>query len=77
MNEFLQFFDKVKYNYPMHMEIYYSSMLDWCITIWTGRSSSFANRKKIVNIQNCDMEYAFAKAHVDLKDYLSEHEGGY
>ena len=77
MDEFLKFFDEAKYNYPMHMEIYYSSICDWCITIWTGRNSNFANRKRIVNIQNCDMEYVFAKAQVELKDYLSEHEGGY
>ena len=77
MNEFLKFFDEKKDSFPMHMEIYYSSMVDWSISVWTGRNGGYVNRKKIVNVQHPDIEYAFAKAQVELKDYLSEYEGGY
>ena len=31
----------------------------------------------IANVNNCDMELCFAMAHVALKEWLSEFEGGY
>lgn len=31
----------------------------------------------IVQVQHSDMELAFAKAHVELKEWLLEHDGGY
>ena len=77
MNEFLRFFDEKTEYFPMHMQIYYSSIQDWCISIWTGRNNACHDKKLIVDVQSCDMEYAFAKAQVKLKDYLSDHEGGY
>lgn len=77
MSDFLKFFaEKVK-DYPMHLEIYYSKVMDWCIDIykkdiWTGEKLA-----EMVNVQNCDMELAFAKAQVELKEWLMENEGGY
>ena len=31
----------------------------------------------LVNVQDCDMKLCFAKAHVALKEWLREHNGGY
>ncbi|MCD8207590.1 MAG: hypothetical protein LUD72_06620 [Bacteroidales bacterium] len=62
---------KVKY-FPMHMEIYYSHVMDWCIRIWKGTEDN-----EIVTEQDMDMELCFAKAHAALKEWLSENEGGY
>ncbi|RNB59442.1 hypothetical protein EDM57_04685 [Brevibacillus gelatini] len=71
MEEFLRFFNEIKHRTGRYtLEIYYSGIMDWCITI---------NRhgETIVNVQNCDMDYVFAKAHVLFKEWLLETQGGY
>lgn len=74
MSEFLRFIDELRERRRIWLEIAYSSVVDWDITIHL----IVENQKKcVVNVQHCDMEYAFAKAHVELKDWLSENEGGY
>lgn len=77
MQEFLEFFDKKIENFPMHLEIYYSKIMDWCITIYKKGCGKNGEDLQIVSVQSCDMEYAFAKAQVELKDRLMENEGGY
>ena len=77
MSDFLKFFaEKVEY-YPMHLEIYYSKNMDWVIHIWKKGCGENGNDLNIVNIQDCDIELCFAKAQVELKEWLLEHEGGY
>ena len=84
MNEFLKFFDEKKSSFPMHLEIYYSKIMDWCITItkkgcaecYPG-SQRAGNDAVICQEQDLDMELCFAKAHVALKEWLREHNGGY
>lgn len=73
MSDFLKFFDETVKNYPMHMEIYYSKTMDWCINIYKNMEEKI----DIVNVQKNDMELVFAKAHVELKEWLLENEGGY
>jgi len=73
MSDFLKFIDETVKNYPVHMEIYYSKTMDWCITIW----KNMGEKVEIVNVQSNDMELVFAKAHVELKEWLLENEGGY
>ncbi|MBC3901549.1 hypothetical protein GH811_18275 [Acetobacterium malicum] len=73
MSDFLKFFEEKVESYPMHMEIYYSKTTDWCITIW----KKMDEKVEIVNVQSNDMELVFAKAHVVLKEWLLENEGGY
>lgn len=34
MDDFLRFFNEKKDYFPMHMEIYYSKIMDWCIDIY-------------------------------------------
>lgn len=77
MNDFLKFFDKKVETYPMHLEIYYSKTLDWCIRVWKKGCGENGRDLWIVDVQSCDVELCFAKAQVELKEWLSEHEGGY
>lgn len=77
MSDFLKFFDKKTDNYPMHLEIYYSKIMDWCITIYKKGCGENGKDLQICHEQDCDMELCFAKAHVALKEWLCEHEGGY
>ena len=74
MTEFLHFIDEIKYNRKVWLEVAYSSVVDWYISVYL-----IVNGKKecVVNSQSCDMEYAFAKAHTELKEWLLENEGGY
>lgn len=77
MNEFLKFFDEKVKTYPMHLEIYYSKIMDWCITVYKKGCGENGEDITILAVQSCDMELAFAKAQVELKEWLSENEGGY
>lgn len=84
MNDFLKFFNEKKNDFPMHMEIYYSKIMDWCISITKkGCAENYPGAKangddvEIVNVQDADMELCFARAHVALKDWLLEYMGGY
>lgn len=84
MQDFLKFFDEKARNFPMHLEITYSKICDWCINIYKkGCTKDYPNSEKdgedavIVYVQDVDMELCFAKAHVALKEWLLEHNGGY
>ena len=77
MNDFLKFFDKKVETYPMHLEIYYSKICDWSIRVWKKGCGENGKDILIVDVQSCDMELCLAKAQVELKEWLSEHEGGY
>lgn len=77
MSEFLVFFRDVATHYPMHLEIAYSKTIDWYIKVWKKGCGEHGEDVVILNIQNCDMEFAFAKAQVELKEWLLSHEGGY
>lgn len=77
MIEFLKFFDKKAKDYPMHLEIYYSKIMDWCINICKRGCGKDGGDLVITNVQSCDMELCFAKAQVELKEWLSENQGGY
>ena len=84
MYDFLKFFDEKTHDFPMHLEIYYSKIMDWCIDIYKkGCAEDYPELEHdgedvvIVHEQNCDMELCFAKAHVALKEWLTENCGGY
>jgi len=61
----------------MHLEIYYSKIMDWCITIYKKCCGKNGEDLQIVSVQSCDVEYAFAKAQVELKNWLMKNDGGY
>lgn len=82
MDDFLRFFREITKNYPLRLEIYYSKVMDWCISIykkeWNNISvDNYETETEIIAVQTCDMELAFALAQVKLKEWMLEHEGGY
>ena len=84
MDDFLKFYDQLRHNFPLHLEISQSKKCDWCIYIYKkGCASDYPNADirgedvVLVEEQDCDMELCFAKAHVALKEWLLEYNGGY
>ncbi len=70
MSDFLIYFDTIKRIKPFKLEIYYSDIMDWCITI-------YQNGDRIIGVQDCDKEFVFAKAHVKLKEWMVNNLGSY
>ena len=84
MSDFMRFIQNLVGNFPLHIEIGYSKTTDWSIQIYKkGCAEDYPNSRKFQNdaivctVQSCDMELAFAKAHVEVKEWLSENMGGY
>lgn len=84
MNDFFKFLDNLIDRFRVHVEIYYSHTMDWCIYVYKKDCAndypgtwSKGNDAILCNVQSCDMEYAFAKAQVDIKNWLMEFDGGY
>lgn len=77
MTEFLKFFNEKRRSYPMHLEIAYSKICDWSIWIYRKGCAKDGSDLQLVCVQDADMELAFAKAYVELKEWLLEYEGGY
>lgn len=84
MSDFLKFFGEKVLHFPMHLEILYNKTCDWSIYIYKkGCANDYPKSEKhgedavICMAQDGDMELAFAKAHIQLKEWLREHEGGY
>ena len=84
MNDFLKCLDEKLKCFPMHVEIIYNKICDWSIYIYKKgcaakypASSKYDEDAVIVHEQDGDMELCFAKAHVALKKWLLENEGGY
>ena len=76
MNDFLEFFDSLKFEHGFNIEIYASSIVDWTIKVGF-KSTHPQHGKTVVYVENCDMKLAFAMAQVELKKYLLENNGGY
>ncbi|MFD0587698.1 hypothetical protein ACFQZE_06760 [Paenibacillus sp. GCM10027627] len=76
MNEFLKFFNEKRKQNGYTLNVYYSSIMDWCITIGYKKTHP-QHGTDIVKVQNCDMELVFAKAHVQFKEWLLNNKGGY
>lgn len=76
MDDFLKFYDKQSEKHPWALEIYHSSIMDWCINI-SYKTTHVKHGETIIQVQNCDMEFAFATAQVELKKWLLDNEGGY
>ena len=77
MNDFLKFFDKIVADCPMHLEIGYNNVVDWEIHIYKRGCGENGKDLVIVNVSDCDMELCFARAQIQLKEWLSENRGGY
>lgn len=77
MEGFLRFFDHIVHRVPMHFELTYSKICDWQLHIWRKGVADDGGDVEVCYIQNCDLEYVFARGQVALKDFLLETEGGY
>jgi hypothetical protein len=84
MSDFLEFMDKLSKHFAFHLEIYYSKSMDCCITVYKQgcakdypKSAHDGDDAIICKVQDLDMALCFAKAHVAVKEWLIEHDGGY
>ena len=78
IEEFFKFFDsQIKIGYYMHLEIGYNKVADYCIRVWRKGCKDDGTDLELVDVQDTDIELAFAKAYVQLKEWLIENEGGY
>ncbi len=51
--------------------------MDWCIRIYKKGVGENGTDLNMVDETDSDMELCFAKAHVALKEWLIENNGGY
>ena len=78
MEDFLRFFDsKVSSGYHMRLEIGYNKVADYCIRVWRKGTGPNGEDQELAWAEDCDIELAFAQAHVQLKKWLRDNEGGY
>lgn len=84
MNDFMKFIDDLVHRFPVHLNIYYSKTMDWCITVYKkGCAEDYPgsrhedNNAILCEVQSSDMELAFARAQVEVKEWLIEHNDGY
>ena len=84
MYDFLKFIDDLRHSFPVHVEIYYSRVMDWCIKVYKqGCAKHYPGTPcdgedaLLCNVQSCDMELAFAQAHAAVKNWMLEYNGGY
>lgn len=84
MDDFLRFFDdKVRF-FPMHFTLTYSKTCDWILEIVKHNCVMYYPEAKregedvvIFQGSDTDIELLFAKAHVAMKEWLLEYNGGY
>ena len=77
MNPFLELYERLYYMRGWNLEIYHSSIVEWNIRIGY-KSACIKHGEYVIQVEGAvDMDYAFAKAEVLLKDWLMENEGGY
>jgi hypothetical protein len=76
MESFLKFYDSIREEYGFCLNISQSNISDWNIKIVYKKTHS-RHGETVLDIQNCDVEYVFAKAQVLLKEYMKDIYGGY
>jgi len=76
MKELLKTYERHHLKLGLCLEIYHSSIMDWCITLGY-KTTHPKHGEEIFSIQDCDYELAFAKAQVALKEWLCENNDGY
>lgn len=84
MSDFLKFIDELRQTFPVHLEIEWNKHTDWTILVYKkALASEFPDSPRIgddailCQIQDCDMELVFAKAHVEVKKWLMTYRGYY
>ena len=82
MTEFLRFFEGIRGVLPMHLEIYYSRTMDWCVRVWKKACAdqypgceAEGNDAILVRVQDATCEEAGQQALVSLKKWLAAFVG--
>lgn len=60
-----------------HFELYYSSVMDFCMKLYFKAYNEDGSDLVIFNEQDTDLDYLISKCKVVFKDWLLENEGGY
>lgn len=68
---------KLAEEHTMHIELYYSKNVDWCLRIYKKGCGENGADIEICNEQGCDLSYILAKGEVSLKEWLLENNRGY
>lgn len=63
--------------HKFHIEFYYSSITDWCLTITRRGCKVDGGDLIIFDGQDCDLSLLLAKADVAVKEHCSDNLGGY
>lgn len=84
MSDFLHFLAELVPRFPLHVYIGYTKTCDWVIEITKRgcaddypRSARSGDSAILADVQGCDLELCCAEAHVALKKWLLENDGGY
>ena len=60
------------------LEVGHNSVADWNVIIYDKKGKALGDYgKPVIHIQDCSRKTVFAKAYVELTEYLSEHRDGY
>lgn len=72
MNDFIQLFNSELERRQMHLEIYYSKVMDWCIKVYL---KNYGTEEIITDVQHPIAEEAFSIAYQDLFNWINEKGG--
>lgn len=75
-NGFLEMYERYRDDFGWSLEIYNSSIMDWCINLGYKTTNS-KHGQYIIHIQHHDFSLCMATAEVEIKEWLSENNGGY
>jgi hypothetical protein len=71
------FFELFERQGCLALEVGYNSVADWNVIVYDKSGCSLAEAKQAVHVQDCSREHAFARAYIELADYLLNERGGY
>ena len=63
--------------HKFHIEFYYSSITDWCLTITRKRCDKDGGDAVVFDDECYDLSLLLSKAEVAVKEYCLEELGGY
>lgn len=72
-----QFFNLYENQSSLALEVGHNSIADWCVTVYDRKGTSLKDSKRVIGVQECDRITAFARAYIELSEYVSENRGGY
>jgi len=72
-----QFFILYERHDNLALEVGHNSIADWCVTVYDRKGKHLRDGERIIGVQDCGRRRAFARAYIELTEYLSENRGGY